>query len=445
MNPLNELYRQSPEGFLAALQEPMRTAVPLRKVVDEAIAARAAELSETCHGLAHAPRILDRLTPVLAALGLAGEERNAKLLFLGLATRRFDRPIAIVVKGPSSGGKSFVVEQVLTLIPAADYYLLTAMSEYALVYIDEPLAHRFLVLFEAPGIGAGRGNYFIRSLVSEGCIRYQTSTEGEGEGRRGRFVELLGPIGLILTTTETTLDPELETRMLSLTINDTREQTGRVLRAIARGKRNRPVIDLEEWRALQEWLDLAGEHHVHIPFAEDLAGLISPVAVRLRRDFSLWLNLVAAHAWLHQASRDRDDEGWVVAEVEDYAVVRELVADLIADQVEATVSDATKETVRAVTHLQGLRREGVSYKRVAEHLKVDKSTAWRRLAVAAEHGFVRNLETRQGAASRWVVGDSLPEDRELLPSPQALNLCIIAGLTEGIGGTPPRFPWEAQR
>jgi hypothetical protein len=36
------------------------------------------------------------------------------------------------------------------------------------------------------------------------------------------------------------------------------------------------------------------------------------------------LNLIKAHAILHQASRDRDDQGRIVATVDDYAIVREL-------------------------------------------------------------------------------------------------------------------------
>jgi hypothetical protein len=54
------------------------------------------------------------------------------------------------------------------------------------------------------------------------------------------------------------------------------------------------------------------------------------VAVRLRRDFSVILSLIRAHALLHQATRERDGEGGVIASIEDYARVRELVADLVA-------------------------------------------------------------------------------------------------------------------
>ncbi len=48
------------------------------------------------------------------------------------------------------------------------------MSEHALAYSKEPLAHRFLVLDEAAGLEGDFASYLLRSLLSEGCIRYET-------------------------------------------------------------------------------------------------------------------------------------------------------------------------------------------------------------------------------------------------------------------------------
>ena len=108
--------------------------------------------------------------------------------------------------------------------------------------------------------------------------------------------------------------------------------------------------DLEQWRDLQRWLADA-EHRVTIPYARQLAQQVPPVAVRLRRDFGSLLALIRAHAVLHQASRERDDAGRIIATLDDYAVVRELVADTIAEGVGATVSDTVRETVEAVAAL----------------------------------------------------------------------------------------------
>ncbi len=169
-----------------------------------------------------------------------------------------------------------------------------------------------------------------------------------------RLIEREGPTGLIVTTTQVALHPQNETRLLSVPANDTPEQTAAILRMLACEESGDDCIDLDEWRQLHAWL-AAQPAAVTIPFAVDLADLVPPVAVRLRRDFSTVLNLVRAHAILHQQTRQRDASGRIVATLTDYGVVRELIGDLVADEIGAGVPETIVETVGAAS---GSRHEG---------------------------------------------------------------------------------------
>ena len=123
-----------------------------------------------------------------------GEARIAKLLYLTLTSRVLPKPISMAVKGPSSGGKSFTVETVLRFFPASAYHDLTGMTEHALVYMDEPLVHRHLVIYENNGIQGDQASYFIRTLLSEHRIRYVTVESVKGE-LRSRLIGKRGPNG----------------------------------------------------------------------------------------------------------------------------------------------------------------------------------------------------------------------------------------------------------
>ena len=184
--------------------------------------------------------------------------------------------------------------------PDSSYYALTAMSDRALAYDDEPLSHRVLIIYEAAGISGETATYMVRSLLSEGEIRYVT-VEKTGEGLRKRLIHRQGPTALLLTTTAVNLHPENETRLLSIPIDDTREQTQQIMAALAAPRTAPP--DLSVLRALQVWLD-HGTNEVVIPFAPTLVSAIPPVAVRLRRDLGALLNLIRTHAILHQANRE---------------------------------------------------------------------------------------------------------------------------------------------
>ncbi len=384
--------------------------------------------------LASEPRILDTFSEALLKRGVVGEARAAKLMFLAIVSRMLPRPVSLAVKGPSSGGKSHLVRQVLAFFPKSAYYELTAMSERALAYSKEPVVHRVLVIHEASAIRGPFLTYLLRSLLSEGYIRYET-VEGTKEGLKPLLIERPGPTGLIVTTTADRLHPENENRMLSVTVTDTPEQTRAVMEAAANGHQLRS--DLSEWHDLHAWLDVA-EHGVAIPYAEALARAIPPVAVRLRRDFTTTLALIQTHAILHQLNRDRDETGAILATLEDYTVAHDLVADLVAEGAGAGVDPIVRETVEAVASLlaQGRAKE-VSVTALAARLAVDKSTASRRVRKALSAGYLRNYESRRNQQARLVLGDAMPEDRTILPRPEALSGCTVAPEKRGRRGGDP--------
>jgi hypothetical protein len=303
------------------------------------------------------------------------------------------------------------------------------MSEHALAYSEEPLSHRFLVIYEAAGMNSDFQTYLIRSLLSEGRVRYET-VEKTSEGMKPRLIEREGPTGLIVTTTAVKLHPENETRLISLTVTDTQQQTRSIMAALAE-EAALDGPDVNPWHALQQWLERA-ERRVTIPYAKALAEAIPPVAVRLRRDFGAVLNLIKAYALLHQASRQRDREGRIVATIADYARVRELVAGLVSEGVEATVAPSVRETVATVERLHDETEKPATLRDIAEELKLDKSTTSRRVRTAIDKGFVKNLEDQRGKPGRYVSGDPLPEDIEILPSPEVLHRCTVAGVHEGV-------------
>ena len=157
-----------------------------------------------------------------------------------------------------------------------------------------------------------------------------------------------------------------------------------------------------------------------IPYAGALAEKMGDVAVRLRRDFSVVLSLIQAHAILHQATRERDAQGRIIATLADYARVRGLVSGLIAEGVEATVPKTIRQTVEAVDNvIDGWGEEYATIKAVAEDLEIDKAPASRRVRTAIGRGYLKNLEDRKGHPARIVLAESMPEDEEILPAPKS--------------------------
>ena len=387
-------------------------------------------------------RVMEELDKSTQAAGVVGESANTKILYLVVTSRLLSNPASAVVKGVSSGGKSFTVKKVIDHFPPRTLIIRTGMSPKALAYTDESLKHRTIVLYEVEGIPED-GEYLIRSLLSEGRVAYET-VESTPLGLKPRVIVKEGPTNLIATTTRSRIHPENETRVLSLSINDTAEQTRKVLRGIAGGS---DAIDYSKWHALQHWLS-QDTPEVVIPFAGRLAELTRPVTPRVRRDFRVVLTLVSAHALLCQTERNHDPEGRIIATIEDYAVVRELVAIIIEEACQAAVKPTVRETVEAVEDLtcepdhsdRSVKRgkdrmtismhidpdgdgkpKTASVTEVARWLGIDRSTASRRVAEAIDLQYVVNWQSKPGRPARLEVGEPLPDEEEILPGPEELS------------------------
>lgn len=412
----SELHTIENENFEAAWRVALDAAIPWSDYEHAAAETLRSEAWAICKDLAHEENILDRFIEDLRQSGVVGEECAAKLIFLSLTSRLLPHPVSLAIKGPSSAGKSFTLERTLEFFPNSAYYALSAMSERALAYSDEPVRHRMMIIYEAAGLVGDMASYLMRSLLSEGRIRYET-VEKTKDGLQSRLIEREGPTGLIVTTTALRLHAENETRLFSVPVNDTPEQTKAILYRVAEGPP--PPVDVRPWHALQDWV-AGGAEEVDIPFAPSLAKAIPATGVRLRRDFPAVLNLIRSHALLHQASRARDTAGRIVATLDDYSAVHELVADLVAEGVESAVSPTVRETVNAVSELIAAGKPIVSIADVAKQIGLDKSAASRRVAAARRLGYLVNEEARKGYTARLTLGSVMPEETEILPPVGAL-------------------------
>jgi hypothetical protein len=384
------------------------------------------------------PRLLERVRETVAALGWTpppGGEHLPALVYLVFTSRLLERPVNLLVEGPSGAGKTLLVSTVARLFPPDATLALTGMSERGLLYLAGDLRHRVLMVTEAAGLHRdGIGAAIMRSVAWEGCVRYPTVEKDETGRLVSRLIELAGPTGLVTTTTRGVED-ELATRLLSVSVPDTPEATRAVLVAIGRQANGAPPEppDLTPWHAAQRWLERDGVRSVTIPYAEPLAELVPADLVRMRRDFPQLLNLVRAHALLYQRQRARDAQGRIVATLEDYRGVYELVAPLYGVIASGGVTDGVRQVVAAVAELCTEPDETVSLTRLVQVLGRDKSRISRHVRRAIELGLLVNLEPVKGRPAKLRPGDPLPPPVTALPEPEKLvsplerNTATLAG------------------
>ena len=221
------------DKFVRAKRKAVRRARAAPAAMPDLAASATPDQKAAASALMREADILEALGKAVESSGLVGEADNAKILYLALTSRLFERPVSIAIKGVSAGGKSYTVETVLKFFPNAAYFARTGMSEKALIYSEESFKHRFIIIYEAAGMKSDMMSYIIRSLLSEGRIDYELVDKTASDGLLPKHIVKEGPTGLITTTTQARLHPENETRLLSLSVVDTKEQTKAVMKSLA--------------------------------------------------------------------------------------------------------------------------------------------------------------------------------------------------------------------
>ena len=366
-----------------------------------------------------------------------GEEHALVAVFLALVSTNLRRLVNVLIDGVSSGGKSALMEAVLWYFPEAYYYFRTTISTSTLLYTPESFEQKVIAFAEAKGATKSDDLvYMLRSLLSEGRLRHEVTIKNPETGEfTTKYVEKPGPTGLVMSTTSTYLDDELETRLLRVSIDDSPEQTKRVLHAEADTDERMTDIDQSteqlRWHSMFEWQRALGPTRVSIPYRKVLADEIPPVATRLRRDFRTLCGFIEAHTILHRATRKVDEHGRVVATLDDYAAVRRHLGPFLSEGVDATIGADVRETVETVARV--IERKAAldvspdaraSYKEVADELGLDKATGRRRALKALNAGFLKNT-ARPHKEAELGLGLPLPsveDDVQLLPDPSQVEL-----------------------
>jgi hypothetical protein len=293
-----------------------------------------------------------------------------------------------------------------------------------LIYDAAPLAHRVVVFSEADSLPAGEDNpaaSAIRNLLQDGRLHYQVTVPDPTTGvYTVHKVDKPGPT-VLMTTSTRRLGHQLMTRLFTVEIPD---EPGHVRAALAA----QTALELDDPPPLNEalvdyqhYLGSLAPIDVVVPFTRSLETYLGkqPLGPRVLRDFPRLLSLVKAVAVLRIAHRTLNLRGRLEAEVDDYRVVH----DLLAESYEASAGASTRirDAVTAVADLTAAKGAGatVSVSDVGGWLGVSESSAWRRVQDALAGKWLVNDEHRRSQTAKLRLGDPLPASAGL-PTPEVV-------------------------
>lgn len=304
------------------------------------------------------PDLMEKIGETFDACGLVGETANRLAAYLACTSRKLDKPLAVIIQSTSAAGKSTLMESVLAMFPEEERVKYSAMTGQSLYYLGESdLKHKILAIVEEEG--AEKASYALKLLQSEGELTIASTGKDPHTGRmETQEYHVEGPVMIFLTTTAIDIDEELQNRCLTLTVDESREQTERIhqlqrqartLEGLRLKKKKQQLLALlRNAQRLLEPVDVVN------PFADQLT--FTAERTRTRRDHEKYLTLIDAIALLHQHQRgtEKDDDGklFIRVTLDDIALANRLAPELLG----RSLDELPPQTRRLLGHVKDLVR-----------------------------------------------------------------------------------------
>jgi hypothetical protein len=288
------------------------------------------------------------------------------------------------------------VKSIVLTCDEDDVLEFTRMSANYLLYTENSLARRVLIVFEMPGIEDAAMT--IRTGLSESVLKIGTVEKNQTGQLQARenSIDATGMV-LVSTTTRTKIDFQLGTRVIAISIDhdpDLARKAYGLMASKATGGLEEP--DFKLWQTVDALLQ---SRKVSIPFAPRLAELFPTDQERYMRDFQKVVFLIEASALLYQFQRSRDAQGSILATRQDYDLVHSLQSVIF----EAVYDHKIETFLQAVEQMKADSSDWPMRLAVQENLKVSQETIKRRVRRALQSGLIE-VDGKGDKATIRVIG-----------------------------------------
>lgn len=397
---------------------------PVKPVIEPEKPLNANEITEA-NQLLNSPLLLYKILQEAKKLGVIGEERNVLLHYLALTSRITDTPLSVTVKGASAAGKSYVISKVILFFPPEAYKDITDATPQSFYYLEpNELSHKIVLIFEIHG--GQKADYSIRSLQSEGKLKIQAVIKNTETGELETVEkEVMGPTGIITTTTKPNIHPENETRCFTVYPDETEKQTARVL-AVTNAKYTGAELAEKPHSSFINLQKLIRPYRVLIPFAEELGNRFPKKPIRVRRDYTKLMSLIENVALLHQNQRQLKTIGGeerVVATLADYYVAKVLFEEVLMRTIYEMhpKTEELLDTAKLVVDKEVSESGQFTVRTLAKEIGWDDDTVRNWLKPAVRKGFAEVVvESKGPKAAVYKLSDKPIEHAVVMPSAEEL-------------------------
>ena len=261
----------------------------------------------------------DDLLKDMERLGYVGDELGKMILYLAGTSRILNKPISVLSVANSSAGKSFAQDMILSLFPDDEVFIHTRITPKSLSHYKlYELMNKIFCIDELVGIEE-EGAALVRSFMSRGKLSSAYPVIDRLTGKiETVYKEVIGPAAFFTSTThEEAIDDETRNRFLILPVDESAEQTLRVMKSLIYQNTREGIITGREKEFIQRKYKVIQKalRKLSVVIPDDLSKYITfnNERISFKRKFNYYLSMIYSIALHRQFQKkiytDKDKSG----------------------------------------------------------------------------------------------------------------------------------------
>jgi len=352
------------------------------------------------------PKLMKSIDSLLEQTGIIGEEDNRKILFVAASGYKMPYPLHCMVQGTSGGGTSHLINSIAECMPQEDLLDMTRITSKSLYhYRDKELTNKLVVVQDFDGLDE-EAQFAFREIQTNKKLSSSTAVKDMLGNTRGKIKTVHAHFASLVATTKAELYMDNMSRSVMLGIDESEEQTMRIIRKQNQKKAGLSNSEKEQEakQLLRNCMRVLKPHQVVNPFADQL--MLPLEAKMLRRLNEQFQDFVCQITLLHQYQRKPDDKGRLLATKEDISTAVEIFFSAIILKVDE-LDASTRQFFESIKAYVKTKPKGTTHKFSALEIRQatnrEKSTANRYLKTLQELEYIQQVEGSANRGFKYVI------------------------------------------
>jgi energy-coupling factor transporter ATP-binding protein EcfA2 len=275
------------------------------------------------------PDLINKIDNLIGTAGIAGEHSNRKLVFVIASTYKMLNPLHALVQGTSGSGKTHLINAIAGLMPPEDILNMTRVTSKSFYhYQPGELVNKLVIIQDMDGLD-DEAKFAFREMQSAGKVSSSTINKDRFGNLSSVVKTVTASFASLSATTHAEIYYDNMSRSIVLGVDESDEQTHRIIQE--QNRRTAGLVDEVAARKakdlLQNCIRTLKPYEVVNRYADKLQ--LPVEAKMLRRLNSHYQSFVAQITILHQYQREKDEQGRLIATVEDLREACEILFDAI--------------------------------------------------------------------------------------------------------------------